>query len=205
MNVFSYHCGTRIDVIKTIVGRVIADEEVSEKTKKRINELGLNSLEELAKINTIMSVKGGSFKNKYKEISKEIVDNLLWEKADKVKTRTFSYSKNDFENALNFLEIFCFYSNQSNLIFEKKELEKHVYSEDTILYDKHVAKCVIVLEEINDLLNSTKSIKKGVIKLKLQVLDNLINKIFSKNLTLTEQNALIKYIDKAKKVLSEIV
>ena len=116
--------------------------------------------------------------------------------ASNIKKRRFGYKKKDFINSLNFLEVFCLYAAQANHANQrnKKVLEEGV--------DKNVMKAVKEIEYINTLLESdTKKIGKTVLKQHIERLNHIINKIFTGNLSQTEQIAMGKIVEKAESIL----
>jgi hypothetical protein len=105
----------------------------------------------------------------------------------------------DFINSLNFLEVFSLYAAQANLGSQrnKKVLEGNI--------DKNVMKAVKEIEYINKLLESDpKKIGKTVLKQHTERLNYIINKIFTENLSQTEQIAIGKIVEKAEYILKKM-
>lgn len=154
----------------------------SDKTKERINELGLNIL--LTRISVSQSLK--------------ILEAKTAELASRVKNRTLGYTKKDFTNALNFLEVFSFYMAQSKVDGKKSNLDAN----KTLI--KAVAKAVKEIEFIKSFLeHSPNKVGKGIIKQHVTRLNNLINKILIDS-SLFEQIALTRTIEKSQEILKKI-
>lgn len=155
----------------------------SEKTKERISILGLNAL----------------LKETDSSKNLEVLETNVWKLASNVKKRRLGYEKKDFINSLNFLEVFSLYAGQVNLGSQrnKKVLEENV--------DKNVIKAINEIEYINKLLESDlKKIGKTVLKQHVERLNHIINKIFTGNLTQTQQIAMGKIVEKAENILQKM-
>lgn len=175
-----------IAVAATLEG-VKYDEDFipKEETKERMITLGIQTLLDIDKIDASKSL--------------ELLEANVWKLASNIKKRQFGYGKKDFINSLKFLEVFCIYSGQANLANQrnKKVLEENM--------DKNVLKAVKEIEYINKLLDAdTKKNGKSVLKQHTERLINLINKIFTGNLSQTEQIALGKIVERAEKILQKM-
>lgn len=178
------------------IGRSLENVEYSkdftpqEKTKERVIELGLQELlqEELMPERII-------------DGSKRIVilENATWKWASCLKKRRFGYEKKDFVQALNFLEVFCLYSAQSNHATQQNKNALNGPS------DKNVLKAIKEIEFIHTTLDTDKKRgRKAVIKQHVEKLNHLINKIYTENLTQTEQRAMGKTVEKAESILRKM-
>lgn len=167
-----------IEGVKSTEGFIPSDE-----TNERVRTLGLNAL----------------LKPTDSSKNLEVLEANVWKLASNVKKKRFGYKKKDFINALNFLEIFSLYGAQANLGSQrnKKVLEGNI--------DKNVMNAVKEIEYINKLLESDpKKIGKTVLKQHTERLNHLINKIFTGNLSQTEQIAMGKTVEKAKIILQKM-
>jgi len=145
-------------------------------TKERMSELGIEKLLETKAIDILTNLP--------------LLEVSLWKYASKVKKRRFGYEKKDFDNSLKFLEIFCLYSGEA--IFSKGE---HI--------DRNVFKAIEEIKVIKTMLEV--KVGKTVLKQHINKLNHLINKIFTGDLTGTEQIALAKVVEKAETILEKIV
>ncbi len=183
-----------ISILSIIQGMKPNEKEqpVKEETIQKINDLGLGSLLKVA--------SGEEFRT--------LLEQRMWETAGNVKKRMINYSTKDYENALQFLEIFCLYSAQSNVITHKKDctfvMESGPNSRLTTWYDKSVSKCIQTLEELSSLLKSRKGVGKETLQPHLKRLNTLLDKVFTEDLSQTEQKAVAKKLEQAKKILSTL-
>lgn len=178
-----------------------------EKTKQRVKNLGLDIIS--TEIRWDMNNSGDP-----KAFIK--IEKSLWKKASNLKEHIFKYSKNDFSNALNFLELFCIYAealnNKTKINTELKDIDLYERFPEgggfvtKYRYDSTVYKAIKLIEDINDSLESSfNKSDKQIIKRKLERLHDKINKIFINDLSITAQKALVKKIKKAEKILNKLV
>lgn len=154
----------------------------SESTAARIRELGLEK------------AMGQPFF--FPEEIRKVYEEAIWRLASEVKSRRFRYKKVDYRAALNFIEMFCFYSTQANAT--SRTNERALEAPD---YDKTVQKAVAEAEKIYRLMDGDKVVLKAHVKR----LIHLVDKIFTGHLTLTEQVALGKTVAKAEKILKKLL
>lgn len=168
----------------------------SGEAKKRVQQLGLQAL--FAE-NEGRTEQVPLEKNKHLEI----LERSVWKMAANVKSKRFGlYKDKDFKNALNFLESFCLYSAQANLVHQMQEdiiFRKHETD------DKSVAKAVKAIEDINRLLESDlDKAGKKVLKKRIDTVHRLVGKIFNDDLNQTEQRAMVKVVERAEKILEKM-
>lgn len=181
----------------------------SEKTKERIEKLGLERLQK--------DTEGMSGAKLLKEL-----ENVVWQSADKVKNKALGYKNDDYIKALNFLEIFSFFCAQAQWSREALDgkllvttlidvngnplkVERSLSSEVAVSNEnKRVMKVVREIETLNNLLNSDMKHDKKVLKKHVERINALIDKIFVNNLSVSEQKAFSKIVDKAQKVIKHM-
>lgn len=186
-----------LQIPATIEGVIFESSEAtksyvpSEKTKERIANLGLEQLQKDEKDMTF-----GKF---LKEL-----EVAVWKSAANVKKRQLGYKKDDYLHTLNFLELFCLFCAQTHWLHDSQIKREGGSSLITTRIDKPVLKAVHEIETIIDLVGSDIKYNKILMKKHLERLNHLVNKIFTNDLSQSEQRAFSKIVDKAQKILKNI-
>lgn len=161
----------------------------SEETKQRIHELGLQSI---------------AF-NQYEGAAQvlKILEDRMWEKAHLLKDRIIK-KETDFMNAINFLEIFSMYALQVELWgFADKikiiDINQHLNLRE---YSR-VSKLVQVLEDLSKMNIKGNKSEKMIIKKHIDRALELVDKIFTQDLSKTNKAGLVKYVYKAEKIIKK--
>jgi hypothetical protein len=162
----------------------------SPETVKRINELGVQSI---------------AF-NRYAEKDQvfETLENQMLTKARLLKDRLLKKDQ-DFIDAINFLELFSLYALQSALSGTKQKnihFKTQINNTDLAI-NSSISELIQNLEKLSKTEFKGSKTERNVTKKQVKRACLLIDKIFNKDLDQVSQLGLVKYVNKAEKIIKK--